>query len=149
MPVVDLCHGEIVTLHADDTVVQATQMMRHFHVGAVVVVADEAGKHVPVGIVTDRDIDIGVIAPELDPKVMTVGDIIQANLTVVKEDIGIFEAIQMMSSKGVRRLPVVRGDGELIGIVTLDDLFIMMTKEFCNISELLTKEQANEAQKRR
>ena len=117
MPIIDICNRETVTLQPDDTVVQATKMMRQFHVGAVVVTEEKNGKRVPVGIVTDRDVVVGVIAPELDPNVMTVGDIMVANLAIVDEDSGIFEAIQLMSNKGVRRLPVVRKNGELVGIV--------------------------------
>ena len=105
--------------------------------------------HVPVGIVTDRDVVVEVIAPELDPSVMTVGDIMVSNLAIVDQESGIFEVIQLMSDKGVRRLPVVGKNGELVGIVTLDDLFVMMTKELGSFSKLLTKEQKNESSKRR
>jgi hypothetical protein len=54
-----------------------------------------------------------------------------------------------MSSKGVRRLPVVRKNGELIGIVTLDDLFVLMAKEFGHFAKLFNREQKNESSKRR
>ena len=97
MPIIDICNRKIVTLQPDDTVVQATKMMRQFHVGAVVVTEEKNGKRVPVGIVTDRDVVVGVIAPELDPNVMTVGDIMVANLAIMDEHSGIFEAIQLMS----------------------------------------------------
>lgn len=147
MPIIDICNLEIVTLQRDDTVVQASKVMREFHVGAVVVTEEKNGIHVPVGIVTDRDVVVGVIAPELDPSVMTVGDIMVTNLVIVDQDSGIFEAIQLMSDKGVRRLPVVGKNGELVGIVTLDDLFVMMTKELGSFSKLLIKEQKNEANK--
>ena len=149
MPIIDVCNREIVTLKPDDTVVQASKVMRQFHVGAVVVTEEKNGKNLPIGIVTDRDVVVGVIAPELDPSVMTVGDIMVANLAILDEDSGIFEAIQLMSNKGVRRLPVVGKNGELVGIVTLDDLFVMMTKELGSFSKLLIKEQKNEANKRR
>ena len=97
MPIIDICNREIVTLQPDDTVVQATKMMRQFHVCAVVVTEEKDGKRVTVGIVTDRDVVVGVIAPELDPNVMTVGDIMVANLAIMDEHSGIFEAIQLMS----------------------------------------------------
>ena len=149
MPIIDICNLEIVTLQAEDTVVEACNVMREFHVGAVVVTEEKNGMKVPIGIVTDRDIVVEVIAPELDPSVMTVGDIMASNLATVDQESGIFEVIQLMSAKGVRRLPVVGKKGELVGIVTLDDLFVMMTKELGSFSKLLTKEQKNEFKKRR
>ncbi len=121
-------------------------MMREFHVGAVVV-TEKNGMHVPVGIVTGRDVVVGVIAPELNPSVMTVGDIMVANLVIVDQDSGFFESIQLMSDKGVRRLPVVGKNGEFVGIVTLDDLFVVVAKELGSFSKLLIKEQKNEANK--
>ena len=149
MPIIDICKLKIVTLQQDDTVVQACKVMREFHVGAVVVTKEKNGVHVPVGIVTDRDVVVEVIAPELDPSVMTVGDIMVSNLAIVDQESGIFEVIQLMSNKGVRRLPVVDKNGGLVGIVTLDDLFVMMAKELGSFSKLLTKEEKNESIKRR
>jgi predicted transcriptional regulator len=67
----------------------------------------------------------------------------------IDEDSGVFDAIRLMTSKGVRRLPVVKKDGNLTGIITLDDLLLLMAKEFCSFTKLLTKEQQNEAEKRR
>lgn len=149
MPILDICNREIITIQQDDTVLQATKIMRQFHVGAVVVIAEKNGKRVPVGMLTDRDVVVDVVAPELDPNVITVGDIMVSKLVVVDEDAGLFEAIQLMSSKGVRRLPVVRKNGELIGIVTLDDLFVLMAKEFDHFAKLFNREQKNESSKRR
>ena len=128
MPIIDICNLEIMTLQPDDTVVQASKVMCEFHVGAVVV-TEKNCMHVPVGIVTDCDVVVGVIAPELDPSVMAVGDIMVANLVLVDQDSGFFEAIQLMSDKGVRRLPVVGKNGEFVGIVMLDDLIVVVTKE--------------------
>lgn len=149
MPILDICNREIITIQQDDTVLQATKMMRQFHVGAVVVIVEKNGKCVPVGMLTDRDVVVDVVAPELDPNVITVGDIMVSKLVVVDEDAGLFEAIQLMSSKGVRRLPVVRKNGELIGIVTLDDLFVLMAKEFGHFAKLFNRGQKNESSKRR
>jgi len=149
MPILDICNREIITIQQDDTVLQATKIMRQFHVGAVVVIAEKNGKRVPVGMLTDRDVVVDVVAPELDPNVITVGDIMVSKLVAVNEDAGLFEAIQLMSSKGVRRLPVVRKNGELIGIVTLDDLFVLMAEEFGHFAKLFNREQKNESSKRR
>lgn len=90
---------------------------------------------------TDRDVVIEVVATELDCDVFTVGDIIIAGLTAVKESATILEAIQRMSSKGIRRLPVVYDKGNLTGIVTLDNLLLLFAKEIGSLSKLVTQEQ--------
>lgn len=149
MPIIDICSRDVVTVVRDDTVGQAAKLMRQHHVGDVVVIEEAHGVRKPVGIVTDRDLVVEVLAPELDPDVMTAGDIMAQNVTAVEEHAGIFEVIQLMTAKGVRRLPVVRRNGDLAGIVSLDDLFVLLAKEVGNFSKLLTKEQKNEASRRR
>jgi CBS domain-containing protein len=124
-------------------------LMRQYHVGDVIVIEDREGKAVPVGILTDRDIVIELVATDLDCRVITVGDIMLAHLAVVKEDEGIFDAIQLMSSKGIRRLPVVDKNGSLLGIVTLDDVLQLLAKEFDALAKLVRHEQKNEASARR
>ncbi|MEI8363645.1 MAG: CBS domain-containing protein [Betaproteobacteria bacterium] len=144
MTISAICSRELITVHRDATVLHAAMLMRQYHVGDVVVIEDRKGKSVPVGIVTDRDIVIELVATELDCKVITAGDIMGTHLVVVKEDAGIFKAIQLMSVKGVRRLPVVDSAGGLLGIVTLDDLLLLLAKEFGTISKLIVNEQKNE-----
>ncbi|MDP1765592.1 MAG: CBS domain-containing protein [Methylotenera sp.] len=143
-----ICNREVITVRPDATVLHAAMLMRQYHVGDVVVIEDRKGKSVPVGIVTDRDIVIELVATELDCKVITTGDIMANNLTVIKEHTGIFEAIQLMSSKGVRRLPVVDDGGGLLGIITLDDLLLILAKELGSLSKLVSREQKNEVSKR-
>jgi len=124
-------------------------LMRQYHVGDVIVIEDREGRAVPVGILTDRDIVIELVATDLDCRVITVGDIMLAHLAVVKEDEGIFDAIQLMSSKGIRRLPVVDKNGSLLGIVTLDDVLQLLAKEFGALAKLVRHEQKNESSTRR
>jgi CBS domain-containing protein len=99
--------------------------------------------------VTDRDVVVEIVAPGLDPKVITVSDIMLPHLASIEEDADIFDAIKLMTSKGIRRLPVIDNYGSLVGIVTLDDLLLMMAKEFFSIAMLLSNEQKNDFIKRR
>ena len=149
MTISAICSREVITVHRDATVLHAAMLMRQYHVGDVIVIEDREGRAVPVGILTDRDIVIELVATDLDCRVITVGDIMLAHLTVVKEDVGIFEAIQLMSSKGIRRLPVVDKNGSLLGIVTLDDVLQLLAKEFDALAKLVRHEQKNEASARR
>jgi CBS domain-containing protein len=144
-----ICNREVITVQRDATVLHAAMLMRQYHVGDVVVIEAHQGQCLPVGIVTDRDVVIKLVATELDSNVITVGDIMESKLTIVKECSGVFEAIQTMTAKGIRRLPVVDDGGGLVGIITLDDLLLLLAKELSSLTKLVAREQKNEALKRR
>lgn len=151
MPIGDICNRDVITVQRDDTVLQAAKLMRQQHVGNVVVMEQHDGRSVPVGIVTDRDVVVDLVAPELDPSIITVGDIMVPELAKLKEGTGVFEAIQTMCAKGVRRMPVVADDDDeaLAGIVTLDDLMMLLAEEMGALTRLVTSERNNEASTRR
>lgn len=149
MPVSEICNREVVIVQGETTVHEAAKLMRQNHVGDVVVVEERKGVRVPVGIVTDRDLVVEVMAPDLVQMVITVGDIMAAKISVVKESTGIYEAIQYMRSEGVRRLPVVDEKGGLVGILTLDDLLELLAEELLDLSRLVKHEQKKESINRR
>ena len=149
MPIGEICNREVVIVQPGSTAREAAQLMRQHHVGDVVVVEERGGKRIPVGIVTDRDLVVEIAAPELDPSAITVGDIMAQDVATVKENTGIFEAIQYMRSKGVRRLPVVDGSGGLVGILALDDLLELLAEELLALSKLVKYEQKKETMNRR
>jgi len=144
-----ICNREVITVQREATVLHAALLMREYHVGDVVVIENQKNKVIPIGIVTDRDLVVEVVATELDCKVITVGDIMVTNLATTKDSLGVLESIQLMTSKGVRRLPVVDDSGSLMGIVTLDDLLLLLAKEFGSLSKLVAREQKNEVTRRR
>ena len=150
MPVSEICNREVVVVQINDTVLQAAKLMRQHHVGdVVVVIEDGSGVRIPVGIVTDRDLVVEIMAPELDQGVITVGDIMSSKLATVKEDTAVFEAIQYMHVNGVRRLPVVNENGGMIGILTLDDLLELLAEELLELAKLVKYEQKKETTNRR
>jgi CBS domain-containing protein len=149
MPVGEICNRDVIIVRREDTILAAAKLMRQHHVGDVVVVDERSGSRLPVGIVTDRDLVVEIMATELDQKVITVGDIMIEELATVKESLGVFEAIQYMRSKAVRRLPVVDEQGALVGILTLDDLLQLLSEELAAIARLITSQQQKETQDRR
>lgn len=149
MPIGEICNREVVVVSPDASVLDAAKLMRHNHVGDVLVIEERDGRRVPVGIVTDRDLMMEVIAPELDPSVMTVGDIMGMEFSSINENVGIFEAIQHMRTRSVRRMPVVDDLGELVGIVTLDDLLVLLGEELNALARLVKREQLHEISSRR
>lgn len=148
MPVSEICNREVIIVRRDDTVHEAAKLMRQHHVGDVVVVEERKGMRVPVGIVTDRDLVVEIMAPAVEQMVITVGDIMGPNLVTVKESMGIYESIQYMRSEGVRRLPVVDSEGGLVGILTLDDLLELLAEELLELSRLVKYEQKKESIRR-
>lgn len=149
MSIGEICNRKVVVMQAEELVAEAARLMRDQHVGSILIVDEQGGKRVPVGIVTDRDLVVEVIAPELDPEVITEGDIMMTGFAVAKEETGVFEAIQYMRAKGVRRLPVVDIEEKLVGIVTLDDLLILLLEELDALAKLVVREQQNELAVRR
>lgn len=120
------CREPVVTLQPKQSVHDAALMMRDQHVGAVLVVDDDAR---PVGIVTDRDIVVRAIVEGRDPDTTPVRDIMSRSLTVVRAEDKIDDAIIAIRTSGVRRLPLVNAAGKAIGIVTLDDLVVLLAGE--------------------
>ena len=134
----------------ETTVAAAADLMRHGHVGSLVVVDRmNGGKRMPIGIVTDRDIVVEVIATGLDPAVITVGDIMAQELVVGRESDSVLETLEIMRFKGVRRLPTVGRDGQLIGIVTVDDLLEVIAEELGELAKIVAHEQSREAAARK
>lgn len=148
MSVSEICNRRVVVMQRDETVSEAAKLMRQHHVGDVVVVEDRNGIRVPVGIVTDRDLIMEIMVFELDPAIITVGDIMEKELVTLKETTGIFDAIQYMRHRTVRRLPIVDENDGLIGILTLDDLLELLSEEFLAIAKLVSYERQKESRHR-
>lgn len=149
MAIGEICNREVVFATRDTTVQAAAKLMRHYHVGSLVIVDDLAGKRIPVGIVTDRDIVVEVDATDLDPKVITIGDIMTPGLITVPESEGVLETMEVMRFKGVRRMPVVDSDNQLTGIVTIDDLIEVLAEELTDLTRSISREQTREMQSRK
>ncbi|HTD91019.1 MAG TPA: CBS domain-containing protein [Burkholderiales bacterium] len=149
MAIGEICNREVVYVNRDVTVHAACKLMRHYHVGSLVVVDEVNGKREPVGILTDRDVVVEIDAMDLDAKVITVGDIMSQALVTVPENHGVVETIEVMRVKGVRRVPVVDADNRLIGIVTIDDLLEVLAGELSDIARIVAREQSHEQQARR
>lgn len=127
---------------------EAARMMRDNHVGCLVVIRQSEGRVEPVGIMTDRDIVIELIAKSVPIEDVTVGDIMSFALLKVTEDETVFETAQRMRSRGVRRVPVITNSGELAGILALDDILSLLGEELSLLTKLMQREAEQEAKKR-
>ena len=145
MAVGEICNREVVIAEKSLSVAAAAQLMRTHHVGDLVVVEKKAGRTLPAGIVTDRDIVVEVVAAGVNPDALKVGDIMGPEVATVRECEGVFEALRYMRDKGVRRMPVVDGEGGLVGILTLDDLLSLLAEEMTELAKLVSHERRREA----
>jgi len=140
----EFCNREVVIAQEDLSLVELARLMRDYHVGDVVIIRKEEKKTVPVGIVTDRDLVIKVIAKERSPASLSAGEIMSKNLKVVYEDHSLWETIEVMRTNAIRRVPVVNERNELIGILTADDLVEVIQEEIAALVKAVIKEQKRE-----
>ena len=145
----ELCNREVVFAYRDVRLVEAARLMREHHVGSLVVVVDRLSERVPVGILTDRDIVVAVVAKELDPRTLAVGDVMTRELLTIREKDGISDALRLMREKGVRRVPVITHSGALAGILTIDDLLELVAEELGDFARTIDQERVRETRARR
>ncbi|MCR4331182.1 MAG: CBS domain-containing protein [Sulfuricaulis sp.] len=144
MTIGKVCNREVVIVHAQASIPEAARLMREYHVGDLVVIKEKTGKRVPVGIITDRDIVLEVIAEGVSMDDVNVGDIMSDNLVTAREGDGLLDTIKVMRAKGIRRLPVVNGDNELVGILSVDDLIDLFSEQIVDLARLIAREQGRE-----
>ena len=143
-----ICNHNVATAAASDGIVEAATRMREQHVGCLIVVERRGGTMVPVGILTDRDIVVGVVAKRVSPDSLTVGDAMTREPLTVRDDDGVEFALREMRRRGVRRAPVVGSRGELVGIVSLDDVIQHVATQIDRLAGAIRLEQDAEVQTR-
>jgi len=124
MPIDNLARSDVVTASIDESVHELAAMMHDEDVGSIVITDNE-----PVGIVTDRDLTMQVLGEQADPDELMAEDVMSDGLQTIEHDAGFYEATELMSEHGIRRLPVTDADGALQGIITADDLNELLAEE--------------------
>jgi CBS domain-containing protein len=148
MTVGSVCVRDVVIATPEMTIPEVAKLMREFHVGSLVVVDAQEGKNVPVGIVTDRDLVVEVLAQGVAPGSVTVGDVMSHEPLIAREDESLWGIIQRMRAKGVRRAPVVDDARSLVGILSVDDLVQLLGDELSALAALFGTEQQKETRRR-
>lgn len=144
----EYCNRELVIVSRSEPVREAINLMRTRHVGDVIVVDRQGDMLLPVGILTDRDIVVELLAEDVDLDTVSIGDVMSDQLVTIPEDTGLLDSIKYMQTKGVRRLPVIDHQGSLVGIITIDDVLELVAELLRDLATLIQKEQTHEIKHR-
>jgi CBS domain-containing protein len=148
MKVGEICNREVVVIDREAAILEAAQLMRRHHVGDVVVAEERGGTRVPVGILTDRDIVVELLAEQVPLEAVSVGDAMSSELLTVSEEEEVMDVLQRMRGRGVRRAPVVDHSGALAGILAVDDMIDLIAEQLSDLVKLIGNEQQRERQRR-
>jgi CBS domain-containing protein len=149
MKLKELCTPEVVYCTAQISALHAARLMRERHVGDLVVIDESKDTHAPIGIVTDRDIVVEVLAKDLDPATTRVGQIMRVPLVIGRMSEEVDTALERMRTHGVRRVPVLDDTEQLVGILSLDDLLKRLAADAAVLADIVTREQDREHRLRR
>jgi len=148
MKIGKVCNREVIVTDKGSNVLEAAKLMRQHHVGSLLVISRDSDGNRPVGIITDRDIVVEVLAEEVSLDKVAVEDLMTKSLIVANEDDDLFDTVRKMRVKAVRRIPVIDAKGLLVGIFTMDDLIELLHEELGNIVSLVSREQKIEQKQR-
>jgi signal-transduction protein with cAMP-binding, CBS, and nucleotidyltransferase domain len=136
MHIGEICTRSVVTCRRDASALELAQLMRDHHVGDVIVVDEHEGATTPVGVVTDRDLVIEVMAKGVDPDRVRAEDLVAVEVVTAFESELVYDAIWHMRGKGIRRLPVVNARNHLVGVLTADDVTKFLAQELTEVARI-------------
>jgi CBS domain-containing protein len=143
------CNRRVVKTTRNERVLTAARRMRDEHVGDLVVVEETDGRFIPLGVLTDRDIVVGILAQDIEHlSTLDVGDVLTREVVTARETDDLPDVLQRMVEHGVRRMPVVDTQGTLVGIFTLDDWLATLSRDLQGIVRLIARERRDEAERR-
>lgn len=148
MTVGEYCNRNVVVIGREESVAVAARLMREHHVGTVVIVDERDGDGEPSAILTDRDIVLEVVATGLDADELAVADVVTHAAYRVNENDSLIDALEVMRSQGVRRVPVVDEDGGLVGIISADDILGLMADMLNDLAMLVERQREREVERR-
>lgn len=136
MQIGQICTRSLVTCRREASVPEVARLMRDRHVGNILVVEERAGRITPVGIVTDRDLVVRVLAAGADATTLRAADVMCAPLETALDSELVYDAIWHMRKKQILRLPVVDAHDSLVGMLTADDVTEFLSSELSEVARL-------------
>jgi len=144
MKVGDYCKRAVVAIASSAEAAAAAKLMREEHVGFLIVYREGDALQKPVGVLTDRDLVLGVMARDVDPHAVTVEDVMTRQPLIANDSDELSDLLQGMRLAGIRRVPVVDVRGALAGIMAIDDAIDVVTGLMCDIAGSIRSEQRHE-----
>ena len=144
MKVGEYCKRAVVAINGKADAAAAAQLMRNEHVGFLIVYRDGDELQRPVGVLTDRDLVLAVMARDVDARTVTVEDVMTRQPLIANESDELSDLLQAMRMAGIRRVPVVDVRGALVGIIATDDALDIITSLMCDITGSIKHEQRQE-----
>jgi len=129
----NFARSDVVTVEPDATVGEAARRMASRNVGCLVVTRED----IVVGVLTDRDIVTRVVCHRRDPASTSVEEVMTERPVTLLEDLGLFEALEIVKGRAVRRFPVVSEDGRLVAIFTVDDVVSLLATELSAVARIV------------
>jgi CBS domain-containing protein len=144
MNVGEYCKRAVIAIASSSDAAEAAKLMRQQHVGFLIVHREGDELRKPVGVLTDRDLVLGVMARDVDPHAVTVDDVMSRKPLTANEADELSEVLQAMRLAGFRRVPVVDARGALSGIMAIDDAIEVVTGLMCDIAGSIKSGQRQE-----
>ena len=129
--IVKRMRDETITASPQTSIKEIANMMAEHGVGCVIITHMES----PIGIITDRDIVLRVVAKGKNYDIL-VEEVMTKDILVAHENDQIRDVVKIMREKSIRRIPVIDNNGNLSGIVTFDDIFVELADEIFNLSRI-------------
>lgn len=128
----EMFQSDVITVEPEATIEHVVHKMKHDNVGAVVVTDDG----IVMGIVTDRDIAFKLALNEAKPGT-PINEIMTKDVITIWDDQGVFNATQYLLGHKIRRLPIIDRSNHLVGMVTSDDLLVLLARELFNVTKAI------------
>ena len=140
-----ICNRAVVFAYKHMSVAEAARLMLEEHVGSLVVVEETDNGRVVIGMLTDRDIVVAVVARDFNAQTLRVADVMSSGLVTARAEDSVHDVLGLMRRHGVRRIPITTEQDVLIGIVTLDDLLEIAAEELRGFVQAIESERKREA----
>lgn len=144
MKVAECCKRAVVSIDSSASIADAAKLMRERHVGFLIVFEAEDALRRPIGVLTDRDIVLQVIARDIDPHALTAADVMTRQPLIASEADDLGDVLQAMRLATIRRVPVVDARGGLTGVLAIDDAVELITGLLCDVSVTIKNQQRQE-----
>jgi signal-transduction protein with cAMP-binding, CBS, and nucleotidyltransferase domain len=144
MDVARIYTRNVIATQRSHSLQQAAALMRQHHIGALLVTEDEPHGDRAIGMVTDRDFVIQAMAEGISPQEITVGEVMTPEIAGVAESADVHQAMETMRQLGVRRLAVTGGDGEVVGVLSFDDVIDALSVEMSSLAKVIRSERDRE-----